>query len=201
MLPSQRPDQSVGAIPAEIRARVMDAALDELARWGVERFSVEALAERHHLDAAMIYGYWGDRQRLIVDAALVDAEALNSATDTGSLRGDLLALARSIAARINTDVGRTLLRALAMDRRGYHNEDTRMKFWAARFAVVRAVVDRARERGELREGVDVLAGLQIVMAPLNIRALYSDAPIDDDYCVAIADLAWHALARKPVNPD
>ena len=201
MLPSQRPDQSVGAIPAEIRARVMDAALDELARWGVERFSVEALAERHHLDAAMIYGYWGDRQRLIVDAALVDAEALNFATDTGSLRGDLLALARSIAARINTDVGRTLLRALAMDRRGYHNEDTRMKFWAARFAVVRAVVDRARERGELREGVDVLAGLQIVMAPLNIRALYSDAPIDDDYCVAIADLAWHALARKPVNPD
>ena len=28
MLPSQRPDQSVGAIPAEIRARVMEAALE-----------------------------------------------------------------------------------------------------------------------------------------------------------------------------
>jgi hypothetical protein len=39
------------------------------------------------------------------------------------------------------------------------------------------------------------------MAPLNIRAHYSDAPVDDDYWVAIADLAWHALARKPVNPD
>jgi AcrR family transcriptional regulator len=75
MVPSQRTDQSVEAIPAEIRARVMDAALDELARWGVERFSVEALAERHQLDTAMIYGYWGDRQRLIVDAALADAEA------------------------------------------------------------------------------------------------------------------------------
>ena len=146
----------------------------------------------------MIYGYWGDRQRLIVDAALADAEALNAATDTGSLRGDLLALARSIADRINTDIGRTLLRALAMDRRGYHDEDTRMKFWAARFAVVRAVVDRARERGELREGVNALAGLSIVMAPLNIRALYSDAPVDDDYCVAIADLAWHA---RPANPS
>jgi AcrR family transcriptional regulator len=121
MLPSHEPDQSVGAIPAEICARVMDAALDELTRWGVERFSIEAMAERHQLDTAMIYGYWGDRQRLIVDAALADAEALNSATDTGSLRGDLLALARSIADRINTDVGRTLLRALAMDRRGYHD--------------------------------------------------------------------------------
>ena len=51
MLPSQRPDQSVGAIPAEIRARVMEAALDELT----------AGASSAHLDAAMIYGYWGDR--------------------------------------------------------------------------------------------------------------------------------------------
>ena len=60
---------------------------------------------------------------------------------------------------------------MAMDRRGYHDEETRMKFWAAR--------------------------LQIVMAPLNIRALYSDAVVDDDYRAAIADLAWHALRREP----
>jgi hypothetical protein len=174
----------------------MLAVLDELARWGVERFSVEAMAERHHLDAAMIYRYWSDRQQLIVDAALTDALTWSSATDTGSLRGDLLALARGVTDRINTEAGRTFLRAMAMDRRGHHDEDTRMKFWRARFAVVRAVVDRARERGELREGVNTLAAVQLVLAPLNIRALYSDAAIDDDYCAAIADMAWHALARK-----
>jgi hypothetical protein len=58
MQPSQPPDESVDAVPAEVRAHVMPAVVDELARWGVERFSVEALAERHHLDAAMIYRYW-----------------------------------------------------------------------------------------------------------------------------------------------
>lgn len=193
MKPPQPPNEPV---PADIRASVMAAVLDELARWGVERFSVEALAERHRLDAAMIYRYWGDRQRLIVDAALADVETLSAATDTGSLRGDLRALARNVADRINTEEGRTFLRALVMDRRGHHDEDTRMKFWRARFAVVRAVVDRARERGELREGVNTLAAVQIVLAPLNIRALYSDAAVDDDYCVAIADMAWHALARR-----
>ncbi|OIN79643.1 TetR/AcrR family transcriptional regulator C-terminal ligand-binding domain-containing protein [Mycobacterium malmoense] len=193
MKPPQPPNEPV---PADIRASVMAAVLDELARWGVERFSVEALAERHRLDAAMIYRYWGDRQRLIVDAALADVETLSAATDTGSLRGDLRALARNVADRINTEEGRTFLRALVMDRRGHHDEDTRMKFWRARFAVVRAVVDRARERGELREGVNTLAAVQIVLAPLNIRALYSDADVDDDYCVAIADMAWHALARR-----
>jgi AcrR family transcriptional regulator len=200
MQPSQPSDESLDAVPADIRALVIPAVLDELARWGVERFSVEARAERNHLDAAMIYRHWGDRQRLIVDAAVGDVEAWRSATDTGSLRGDLLALARNVTEQVNTDVGRTFLRAMAMNRPGHHDQETRMMFWRQRFAVVRSVVDyRARQRGELREGVNTLAAVQIVLAPLNIRALYSEDAIDDDYCVAIADLAWHALARKIVG--
>lgn len=195
MRPSRQPDVSAEAVPGDIRARVIPAVLDELARWGVERFSVEALAERHHLDASVIYQHWGDRQRLIVDAALGDIEALRSELDTGSLRTDLLALARSVAANLNTPPGRTFLRALVMDGRAHHDNGTRMMFWQERFAVVRCVVDRAAERGELREDVDTLAAIQIVLAPLNIRGLYSEVPIDDQYCVAVADLAWHALAR------
>ncbi|MGD1171159.1 TetR-like C-terminal domain-containing protein [Mycobacterium seoulense] len=193
MQPSEPVRESV---PADVRARVMPAVLDELSRWGVERFSIEALAERHRLDAAMVYRYWGDRRRLIVDAVLSDVEKLSSGTDTGSLRGDLQALARNVTNRINSEVGRTLLRALVMDRRGGHDEATRSRFWRAHFTAVRAVVDRARERGELREGVNTLAAVQIVLAPLNIRVVYSDVPVDDDYCEAIVDLAWHALARR-----
>jgi AcrR family transcriptional regulator len=196
MQSSQPPDQSVAAVPADIRARVMPAVVDELARWGVERFSVEALAERHHLDATMIYRYWGDRQRLIVDAAIADVEAMGSVADTGSLRGDLFALSRVMTDRLNTEVGRTMVRAVMMDRPGRHDEETRAMFWAARFDVVRVVVDRARERGELRDGVNTLAAVLVVLAPLNIRALFSDEPIDDGYCAAIADMAWHALVRK-----
>lgn len=193
MQPAQPPDESV---TADVRARVMAAALDELSRWGVERFSIEALAERHHLDPAMIHRLWGTRQRLMVAAALADAEAYSSIADTGSLHGDLLALARKLADRINSPAGRAFMRALVMDRRGPHDEETRMMVWEARFAVVREVVDRARERGDLRDDVNTLAAVQIVLAPLNVRALYSDARIDDRYCQAVADMAWHALARK-----
>jgi AcrR family transcriptional regulator len=192
-----QPSQShVEPVPADIRAQVMPAVLDELARWGVERFSIEALAERHQLDAAMVYRYWGDRRQLIVDAALADVESINWTIDTGSLRGDLQELARKVTDRINSEVGRTMLRALVMDRRGYHDEATRQRFWRTHFGAVRSIVDRARERGELREDVNTLAAVQIVLAPLNIRALYSDIPVDDNYCVAIADMAWHALVRK-----
>jgi Tetracyclin repressor-like, C-terminal domain len=71
-----------------------------------------------------------------------------------------------------------------------------LMFWRERFAVLRAIVDRARERGQLRAGVHPVAAVQIVMAPMYIRALYSNDVIDDEYCAAVADLAWHALVRK-----
>ncbi|HEY0229132.1 MAG TPA: TetR-like C-terminal domain-containing protein [Mycobacterium sp.] len=193
---SQPPNERVVAVPTDVRARVMPAVLDELARWGVERFSIEALAERHRIDPALIYQHWGDRQRLIVDAALADVEALAAATNTGSLRGDLAALAQSVTDRNSSEAGRTFLRALVMDRRGRHDEDTRRMFWQARVSVARAVIDRARERGELRDGVNTTAAVQIVMAPLNVRALYSDTPVDDEYRAAVVDLAWHAIARR-----
>lgn len=193
MQPAQPTEESV---PADVRARVMVAALDELTRWGVERFSIEALAERHRLDPAMIYRYWGTRQRLIVATALADAEAYSSIADTGSLRGDLQALASKLADRINSEAGRAFMRALVMERRGPHDEETRMKVWEARFAVVREVVDRARKRGDLRDDVNTLAAVQIVLAPLNVRALYSDAAVDDRYCAAVADMAWHALVKR-----
>src|SRR5436309_978222 len=82
------------------------------------------------------------------------AEQRRSATATGPLRRDLLALARNQTDRINTEAGRTSLRALVMDRRGPHDEETRMMLSRARFAVVRTVLDRARKRGELRDGVN-----------------------------------------------
>jgi AcrR family transcriptional regulator len=199
MHPSPTPDEAMTDAPPDIRARVLAAAFDELVRWGVDRFSIEAMAERHRLEPATVYRYWGNRQRLIIDAALGDSSTLLSGTDTGSLRGDLQALARNVAGHLNTHVGRTLLRALVMNGPVHHDQDTRMMFWQERFKIVRGLVDRARERGELRAGVQTLAAVQIVVAPLNIRALYSDDAIDDAYCDTIAELAWHALARK--QPD
>lgn len=197
MRPSQSPDVAPVDIPADLRARVMPAVLDELARWGVERFSVEAMAERHHLDVATIYRYWGNRQKLIVDAAVRDADMFRAAIDTGSLRGDLLALARTLAADVNTPIGRTFHRVMVMDSRaGHHDGETRMLFWQRRFSVLRTVIDRARARGELREGVHTVAAIQIVTAPIYVRSLYMEDPVDDGYCLAIADLAWHALRKQ-----
>lgn len=183
------------AVPHELRERVLAAALDELTHWGIERFSVRAMSARHGIDVESIYQYWGNSQRLLLDVMSFESDQIMLAPSTGSLRSDLYAMALSVAAYLNASVGRRLLRAMVIDDRAQHRDDTRVIYWRLRYEAIRTILDQAALRGELRENVDHVAGVQILLAPINIRALYSDDPIDDTFCLSVADLAWHAMAR------
>ena len=183
------------AVPQELRERVLVAALDELTHWGVERFSLGAMSARHGIDIESVYRYWGNSQRLLLDVMSFESDQIIVAPSTGSLRGDLDAMALSVAAYLNASVGRRLLRAMVIDDRAQHRDDTRVIYWRMRYETIRTILDQAALRGELREDVDHVAGVQILLAPINIRALYTDDPIDDRFCLSVADLAWHALAR------
>ncbi len=185
------------AVPQELRERVLAAALDEVARWGVERFSVAALSDRYGIDVETISRYWGSGQRLLLDTLFYRSDDVIVAPDTGSLRGDLETMALAVARYLNTTDGRRLLRAMVPDdRAAEHQDDTRAIFWRRRFATMRAILDQAAVRGELREGVETVTGVQVLLAPINIRGLYTNQPIDDAYCLAVADLAWRALVRR-----
>ncbi|AQT80160.1 TetR family transcriptional regulator [Mycolicibacterium litorale] len=172
----------------------MEATYDELTRWGLERFDIPTMCARHRIDESLVRRYWGNGRTLALDVLLNWSEEVLTAPDTGSLRTDLRELAAAVARQVNTPLGRSLLRATVVDDRAAFTDDTRMKFWQRRFANIRPVIDRAAARGELRPGVDVIAALQLVLAPLNLRALYTTDPIDDAYHQTIADLAWHAIA-------
>ena len=184
------------SVPPDVRNRVLAGAADELTRWGLERFDIAALAARHTIDASVIYRYWETRQRLVLDVLLCREGQTIVAPDTGSLRTDVHALTKLVARNLNTPLGRSLLRALVIDGRGLYSDETRMVFWRQRFDAVRAVLHRAAERGELRDGVDTVGAVQLTLAPINVRALYTADPIPDAYCEVIADLAWHAIAKR-----
>ena len=184
------------AVPADVREQVLAAARDELTHWGLERFNVAAMAARHGIDESVIYQYWGSAQRVALDVLLRWSSEVIVAPDTGSLRTDLQALAAAVANYVNSPLGLGLLRAMVIDDRAVYGDDTRAVFWAQRFSSMRIVFDRARERGELRDGVDTVGALQLLISPLHVRALYSKDAVDDEYCRTIADLTWHAVAAE-----
>ncbi|MDO8105643.1 TetR/AcrR family transcriptional regulator [Isoptericola sp. b441] len=78
------------------RAAVLAAATQLLATDGVAGTTIEAVAARSGVAKTTIYRHWPDQRALVRDAFGV-ALPMPAAPDTGTLAGDLLALATGLA--------------------------------------------------------------------------------------------------------
>ena len=185
------------SIPEELRARVLAAAYDELTRWGIDRFRIVSLADRHGLDPREIRQRWGDERGLILDVFVSWALEDVVVPDTGHLRSDLFALTVAIAAYIESETGRNLQVTRAIRDPELPTAAIRQDIWRERCDSLRAIVDRAQERGELRDGLDAPTVLELLFAPINMRALFTGEPIDEEYCRTISDLVWRAVTSAP----
>ena len=189
-------DLAEGPEPQDLRERVLAAAYDELTRWGIDRFSIVSLADRHGLDPRVIRRQWGNEERLLVEVLSSWPGKEMRLPDTGSLRTDLLALAMGMARYVQSGLGRSLQVTHVIGNPDLPSAQIRRAVWRARASRLRIVVDRARERGELADGVDALTVLELLFAPINMRALFTGEPVDDDYCRTIAELVWRAVTES-----
>lgn len=177
------------------RAAVLDAALAEVQQWGVDRFSIEGVAQRSGLTADYIRQTWTSKRQLIIDTLRTYSESMVPQSDTGSLHGDLTVLALSIGNHLNNEIGRRIARMLVVDSKSLVvDSDTRVQFWLLRRAAIEEIFERAAARGELRNDVKPLVALQLLTSPIHTLALYTDLPVDPDFCRTIADLVTRALS-------
>src|SRR5580692_10112751 len=77
-----------------------EAALELLTEIGYDRLTIEAVASRARASKTTIYRRWTGKAELVVDA-LNGLRSTAPVPDTGSLRGDLEAIARSAASTDN----------------------------------------------------------------------------------------------------
>lgn len=188
-------EPSESDVDASTRAAALDAALAELQLWGVERFSMEGVAHRAKLSPEYMRTTWASEQELILDALRDYAEMMIALPDTGSLRGDLTELAQSVGRYLNEPVGRRIARMFVVDSKSMLvDSDSRMQFWAMRQKAIEEILARAAERGEVRGDIKPVLVMHLLTSPLNAIALYSDRPVDPDFCRAIADLVTRAVA-------
>ncbi|EUA73259.1 tetR-family transcriptional regulator [Mycobacterium xenopi 4042] len=94
-----------------------------------------------------VYRRWRTRQDLIIDALLDRSAAEIPVPDTGSLRGDLIELARLVSRYLSLPLGRALVRMTALTVEDEALARASAEFFGSRVATVRVVVDRAIERG------------------------------------------------------
>jgi hypothetical protein len=54
-----------------LRRAILDAAIEELQMWSVERFSAETVADRATVDPDIVHRPWNSAEQLIVDAGWI----------------------------------------------------------------------------------------------------------------------------------
>lgn len=178
-----------------MRAAVLDATVSVLHDRGIDALTIAAIAERAGVHETTVYRRWGTKTNLVLDAVLSTTELQIPAPDTKSLRGDLLALLGAVAAFAASPLGETLLRiALRPDLPEY--DAARATFWAERYKVASAVLERAEARGELRPGVDRRLAYQMLIGPMHEQLLVTREPLHDRFAEDVVDLLLSGIAAE-----
>jgi AcrR family transcriptional regulator len=133
-------------------AALRDAALELLAEIGYDRLSIDAVAARAKASKMTIYRRWSGKAELVVDA-ISCLKKPGELPDTGSLRGDLEAMASSFDSpntRFDAQLMLGLVTALARD--PDLRQVIREHFLGPGSIRVRQVFERAVARGEIPAG-------------------------------------------------
>lgn len=186
----------LGRRGAAVRAAVLDATLAELVEQGIDGMSVAAVAARAGVHETSVYRRWRTREDLIVDALLDRSAAEIPAPDTGSLRGDLVELARLVSAYLSMPLGRALARMTALAVEDESLAHARAEFFDSRVATMRVVIDRAIERGELPAGTDARLVLEMLVAPLHVRTILTGEPLTEALPEQLVDVLLEGLRPR-----
>src|ERR1700746_3408253 len=103
-----------GVRSARVRAAVLQAALEAMAEHGPGGVTISEIARRAGVHATSVQRRWGTAENVMLDAMLTRSQDELPIPDTGTLRGDLIAFARLIAAYLATPLGAALQRMMAV---------------------------------------------------------------------------------------
>jgi AcrR family transcriptional regulator len=134
---------------------ILQATLDVLAEVGYDRLTMDAVAHAAKASKATLYRRWSSKAALVIDAVLAHKGPM-TVPDTGSLRQDLIEMHCGIGGITDPKpLGVLASIATAMNLDPEFAEAYRRDLVGPKVAAGRAVFERARDRGEVREDLDL----------------------------------------------
>jgi AcrR family transcriptional regulator len=170
---------------------ILDAAIDVLAECGFEGMTIDMVAARAKAGKATIYRRWPSKADLVLDAvacmkaADLDPERL---PDTGTLRGDLVAMIRPRS----IEEGERKLRIMG-GLFGMISTSPELASAAheaiiePRLAMNRLFLQRAIDRGEISADRDIDLLARVASGMAAFRMLVEQQPLDAEYLVSLID--------------
>ncbi|HEY0216333.1 MAG TPA: TetR/AcrR family transcriptional regulator [Cellulomonas sp.] len=174
---------------------ILDAADTLLDADGYAAVTIEAVAVRAGVSRPTIYRRWPSRVAVVM-AAVARREDPEVAPGTGSLAGDVRAVARAIAEVMSRPAFRTVLPGLLVDLADDPTARGALigEWVAPRAASMAEAVRRAVARGEVEASPTVVPDLaELLVGQLLYRALLAGEPADAAGAEVVADRALRAL--------
>jgi len=168
-----------------------------LLRRGLGAVSMDAVAEQAGVSKATIYRWWPSKEMLALDALLDWSAARAPTRDTGSLRGDLLALVRPWVREIRSAPFGRVIAAFVTEAQSdpQFAAAYRKHFVTPRREAMRAAFARAAERGEVPANLDVEVAVDLIYGPLYHRLLHGHAPLTARFAERVVDMALAGIAN------
>jgi AcrR family transcriptional regulator len=163
---------------------------------GLQRMSIEAVAELSGVGKATIYRWWQSKSALALDAYLEDMRARVTIPDTGDGRKDLVQHAESVVRFYGGKQGRVFAQFMAQAQSDPPlAEIFRERFLTHRRSAVKTIWQRGIERGEFRADVDADLAMDMIFAPIVYRLLAGHAPLSKPLAEALVDAALKGLSK------
>lgn len=181
----------------ELETAILDAGWKQLLEGGYLGFTFEAIAERAETGKAAVYRRWPDKEALLL--AVLSHSYLgmpSEITDTGSLRGDVIARLRSANHRLGGSAAAVLSTMLGtyFDGTASAPAELRTRVLGDRAATMETIVERAIARGELEAALPP----RVLALPFDLfrhEMVMGLGQVDDSTVDEIVDTVFLPLAH------
>ena len=170
---------------------LLDAALSVLAEEGYEGMTMDMVAVRAKAGKATIYRRWSSKAELVLDAVAHmkrNQAGLEQLPDTGTLRGDLLALFKPLSdqererrMKVMAGISSLLSQHGSLAEAG---NSAMVDPWANAH---RVLMLRALERGSVSRSADIDTLSRVIPTMAAHRALIQRKPFDREFLVSLVD--------------
>jgi AcrR family transcriptional regulator len=181
---------------APVVRKVLETALQQLAVHGYERLSVAEIAALAGLNKTSIYRRWPTKAALVGEALRACMGHAVEPPDSGDLRADLLVLARTALAFVESPLGLAVLRTLLAE-----GANPDVKTLAGVMLQQRGasgpglLLERAIQRGDLAPDTDIPLVLTTVAGAIMHRLLIEQQVVSEQFLVRLIDLVLGGVKK------
>jgi AcrR family transcriptional regulator len=186
----RRSERSHEAIIAATQQLLVERSYPEL--------TIEGIAERAGVGKQTIYRWWPSKAALVLEAYLAGSVTVPLPAEGTTAREDVRALLGWLIAVLAQPVGGHVVAGLVADLQ--HDADLAEGFHRdvvpARRGPMRAALERARARGEIRADADIELAVDALHGAVFYRLLLSGEPLDDDFADRLAEQTLAGFAAR-----